>query len=98
MEAYYGYHELLIPKAISTTLLRCSNNEIEVVVNQLQKEISIMNNHLKKYYSCNDIFRQHYSLELECSLVDVETESIKDYSDNDTNFVKYLPFYLPKCC
>ena len=98
LEAYCGYHELPIPKVISATLSRHSNEEVDIVVTQLQKEIDVMNNHLDKYHMRNDTFNQQSSVEVKCSLTDIDTEGIEDYSDNDTDFVKYLPSCLPKCC
>ena len=95
LEAYCGYHEIAIPKAISATLSRKTKEEVDNVVNQLQKEIVIMNNRLDKYHMCNDTDLQQYSAEPLCTL---DTDGIEDYSDNETDFVKYLPSCLPKCC
>ena len=98
LEAYCGYHELPIPKAISATLPRHSNKEVDNVVKQLEDEIAIMDTHLDKYHMRNDTLRQQASMEPECSLGDIHNEGIEYYSDIDTDFVKYLPSCLPKCC
>ena len=98
MEAYCGYHELPITKAISATLSRHSSEEVDNVVKQLQKEIAVMNNRLDEYHMFNDTFKQQSSAEPESSCDGLDTEGIEDYSDNDTDFVKYLPSCLPKCC
>ena len=98
LEAYCGYHELPIPKAISATLPRHSNKEVDNVFKYLEKEIAIMDTHLDKYHMRNDTLRQQSSMEPECSLGDIHNEGIEYYSDIDTDFVKYLPSCLPKCC
>ena len=54
LEAYCGYHELPIPKAISATLRRQTTEEEDNVVKQLQKEIDVMDTHLDKYHMRND--------------------------------------------
>ena len=57
-----------------------------------------MDTHLDKYHMRNDTLRQQSSVETEYSLGDIQAEDIEYYSDIDTNFVKYLPSCLPKCC
>ena len=57
-----------------------------------------MDTHLDKYHMRNDTLRQQSSMEPECSLDDIHNEAIEYYSDIDTDFVKYLPSCLPKCC
>ena len=98
LEAYCGYHELPTPKAISATLRRQTTEEEDNVVKQLQKEIDVMDTHLDKYHMRNDTLLQQSSVETEYSLGDIQSEGIEYYSDIDTDFVKYLPSCLPKCC
>ena len=57
-----------------------------------------MNTHLDKYHMRNETLVQQSSMETEYSLGDIQAEGIEYYSDINTDFVKYLPSCLPKCC
>ena len=57
-----------------------------------------MSKRLDIYRKDNDKLRQHCESFSECSLPHIDTDGIQNYSDNDTDFVKYLPFCLLKCC
>ena len=57
-----------------------------------------MDTHLDKYHMRKDKLRQQSSVETKYSLGDIQAKGIEYYSDIDTDFIKYLPLSLPKCC